>query len=222
MIHFHFVVENKSRYAIERVWENAQDLEHVGFLHANTNKSFTLLHTEKYPGSSREYDVMVYRSVRRFFFWGMQSVGFRRVVADNHIHQVEYIPLLGVTSALNSLLYSTGDQEFPTLMRDEIVMEVPRWMKPLKNYFGRALRRHTRIQCAEDEPFRQRRAELASRGINLPYRIFFEPKYQELKQKFVHRPNQEEPSHGSLRDERRGNHFSQQSAQVSAHRTTAG
>lgn len=178
------VVENKSRYGIDFVWENAQDLEHVAYLHGNTNSSFELLHVEKVPTSPWQYKVMVYRGVRKLFFLRFQAFGFRTIISDNNLHQVEHIPLLRIRSALNSMLVATGDPEFPTLMRDEVVMEVPWYMAPLKNYLQRALKRHASIQCQEDEPFRARRTELKRRGVNLPYRIFFESTYERLTARF--------------------------------------
>lgn len=176
------VVENRSRFPIEVVWENAQDLEHVGFLHANTNRAFELMHHARAPGSQFTYDTMVYRSKRKLFCFSISSFGFRRIVDTYNLHQVEHIPLLGITSFLNSQLVPTGDAEFPTLMRDEVIMEVPRILYPMRKYLAAALKRHATIQCAEDEPFRARRTELARRGIHMPYRIFFESTYEKLFQ----------------------------------------
>lgn len=178
---FRVVVENKSRYAIDCVWENAQDLEHVQYLHPNTNRVFQLMHVDKHPGSKYQYNTMVYRGTRKVFgIFTISAMGFRTIVSDYNIHQIEHIPMLGVTSALNSLLYETGDPEFPTLMRDEVVMEVPRLLYFFRGYLGRALQRHARIQCAEDEPFRERRTLLAKKGIKLPYTIFFKSAYEQL------------------------------------------
>ena len=105
-------------------------------------------------------------------------------MSDYNIHQVEYLPLLGVTSALNSQLLETGDPEYPTLLRDEIVMDVPRPIYWLRHWLSKSLARHARIQCRQDEPFRARRAELRLRGIHLPYRIYFESEYARLSSMF--------------------------------------
>jgi hypothetical protein len=43
---------------------------------------------------------------------------------------------------------------------------------PLAGWMKRQLARHAGRQLAEDEPFRARRAELARRGIDLPFAIF--------------------------------------------------
>ena len=102
----------------------------------------------------------------------LKAFGFRRIVADYQIRQIERLPALGVRSALNSMLLESGDPERPTLMVDEVVMEVPRLLAPLKGYILRSLARHAATQCAEDEPFRARRWELRQRGIGLPFRIF--------------------------------------------------
>ncbi len=177
-------VKNFSRHAIDFVWENAKDLEHVAFLHANTNKAFKLLFVGSSKKSDHEYDVMVYRTKRRFYFLSFETFGFRKIVDTYQIHQIEYIPLLGITSALNSLLFRTSESNYPTLMLDEVVMEMPFWLAPLKPYFSRALKRHTAIQCSEDEPFRERRSVLKNRGIELPFSIFNQTQYSELTSLF--------------------------------------
>jgi hypothetical protein len=176
----HTTVRNYSRFPIDIVWENAKDLEHVAFLHAKTNKAFYLLHVGKEPGSNFEYDIMIYRTVRRFFFLTFHTFGFRKIVSQYQIPQMEYVPLLGMTTALNSMLISTTNHETPTLLLDEIVMEVPRHLRFLKNYLVKALQRHTAIQCREDEPFRERRALLKAKDIKLPFSIFSESQWTEL------------------------------------------
>jgi hypothetical protein len=179
------VIKNRSRFPIDIVWENAQDLEHVAFLHSRTNKEFHLLYAGKGKDSAFEYDIMIYRAKRRLlYFFSFQSFGFRKIIADYNIRQVEYIPLFGTTSSLNSLLFKTDDPEYPTLMLDEVVMEVPWVLVLLKGLVIRLLRRHTRIQCSEDEPFRERRALLRLKGIKLPYRIFNESAWERLCLKF--------------------------------------
>jgi len=182
------VIQNRSRFPIDIVWENAQDLEHVAFLHSSTNKEFHLLYAGKEKESAYEYDILVYRAKRRlFYFFSFQSFGFRRIVAEYNIHQVECIPLFSTISSLNSLLLKSDDPEYPTLMVDEVVMEVPWFFVFLKTWIIRSLHRHARIQCSEDEPFRERRALLQRKGINLPFRIFNESAWDRLCGKFEER-----------------------------------
>lgn len=187
-------IKNYSRYSIDLVWENAKDLEHVAYLHSRTNKQFHLLFAGKFSENEQEYDVLVYRTRRRFHFLTFETFGFRKIIANHNIHQLEYIPLLGITSCLNSLLFPTGNEELPTLMLDEVVWEVPAWMTPFKNYLIGALKRHTKLQCAEDEPFRARRRDLAERSIKLPFSIFNTSKLTELSQHF--RASLKDEAHG--------------------------
>jgi hypothetical protein len=181
----HTVVKNYSRFPIERVWENAKDLEHVAFLHSNTNREFHLLYCGKDKNSPFEYDIMVYRAVRKFFFLRFNAFGFRRIIQNYQINQVEYVPALGITSALNSLLHPSDKIGYKTLMMDEIVMEVPRPIFWMKNRMIGALRRHTAIQCSEDEPFRERRVELHQRKIDLPFSVFNESAWTHLTSQFT-------------------------------------
>lgn len=183
--HIRTVIRNRSRFPIDIVWENAQDLEHVQFLHARTNKEFELLYAGREPGSAFEYDIMIYRAKRRLlYFFSFESIGFRRIVAERNIHQIECIPLFGTTSSLNSMLFKSDDPEYPTLMVDEVVMDVPRILLPMKHWIIKSLHRHAKIQCAEDEPFRERRVLLRSKGIALPFRIFNESVWNRLRGKF--------------------------------------
>jgi hypothetical protein len=191
MNHFtiHTVIRNYSRFPIDKVWENAKDLEHVAFLHSNTNKEFHLLYNGKEKNSPFEYDILVYRARRKLFFLSFTAFGFRRIIQDHQINQVEYIPLLRITSALNSLLHPSDKPDFKTLMMDEIVMEIPKPLSWLKNYFIRALRRHTAIQCSEDEPFRERRVEIGKRKITLPFSLFNESAWTRLTNQFAENLN---------------------------------
>jgi hypothetical protein len=180
----HTQVENLSRYPVDIVWENAKDLEHVGFLHGRTNKFFNLLHVEQDPTGAHEYSLMIFRTLRRFHFLSFDTFGFRKIVSRYNIHQMEYIPILRTTIALNSVLRPNPDPKFPTLMIDEVVMEVPFFLAPFKNYLIRALKRHTAIQCSEDEPFRERRQLLKEKGIHFPFSIFNPSQFSHLTQKF--------------------------------------
>jgi hypothetical protein len=181
----HTVLRNYSRYPRDVVWENAQDLEHVNFLHRNTNADFRLIAVTRDKESPYEYDSMVYEATRKVKFFRLRAFGFRRIVRDYNIHQIEHLPVLGVRSALNSLLLESGDPAKPTLMMDEVVMEVPRALSWLKGYILRSLARHAATQCEEDEPFRERRVQLREHGINLPFRLFSEPLESVLTRHFT-------------------------------------
>ena len=185
------VVKNYSRYPIDFVWENAQDLEHVGFLHPKTNAEFFLLFHGKSNDSKNEYDTLIYRTRRRLlYFFKIQTFGFRKIISQYNIHQVEYIPFFKTTSSLNSLLIKNNDPEFPTLMKDEIVMEVPFILKKLEHWIKKSLQRHATIQCGEDEPFRERRTELAKRGIKFPFRLYNESAFTRLTRQFAEHLNE--------------------------------
>ncbi len=178
------VLRNYSRHAPETVWENAQDLEHVAFLHGDTNKGFRLLYAAAAPGSRHVYDVLVYSSRRSLYGLGLESFGFRRIVADFNIHQLEQIPTLKITTALNSLIFPSDRPEYRTLLLDEVVLQVPGPMRWLEGRIIRSLRRHTAIQCEQDETFRQRREQLGERGIRLPFSLFNQALYDELTSRF--------------------------------------
>lgn len=178
-------IKNLSRYPIDIVWENAKDLEHVALLHGKTNEFFQLMYVGADPIGPHQYDILIYRSIRKLFFLKFNTYGFRRIMSEFNIHQVEYIPLLGVTSALNSLLFRGSDTEFPTVMVDEVVMELPVWMAILKPYFTRLLKRHATIQCQEDEPYRKRRLDLKKRGINLPFSLFNKSHSDKISKNFT-------------------------------------
>ncbi len=170
------LIENRSRYPIHHVWENAQDMEHVAWIHRKTNLFFELLYTEKGPDSPFEYDYLIYRATRRVFKFGRLNVfGYRKILAPHHLQQVEWIPLLGVKSQLDSQLHLGKNKEFPTLLRDEVTLELPWVLFPLRFLIRKSVRRHAKIQCEEDESVRERRVELEKRGIHLPYRLLHEP-----------------------------------------------
>ena len=180
----HVVIKNLSRFPIEAVWENAKDLEHVTRLHSNTNHKFQLLFYNSFPDSHHEYDTLFYRAVRKLFFLKFKAFGIRRIVKEFNIHQLEYIPWMNTTSALNSMLFRNKDPHYPTLMVDEVVMDIPWILKPSENYIKKLLKRHAAIQCSEDEPFRARRSLLREKKISLPFRFFSESDWKKLTGKF--------------------------------------
>jgi len=183
-IHIQTTIRNYSRYPIQIVWENAQDLEHVAYLHSRTNRFFEMLYAGNESGSKYEYDVLVYRTVRKFYFPGISTFGLRRIVGEHNIYQIEHIPLLGMTTALNSMLVPNSDPEFPTIMVDEVVIEIPRWMSFMKSFLLKTMHRHAGIQFSEDEPFRERRQILQRRKISLPFSLFNRTRFDQLTEKF--------------------------------------
>lgn len=178
------VTRNQSRYPTDLVWENAQDLEHVAYIHGRTNRAFELLFWEREKDSPFTYDVMIYRAKRRFHCFWLQSFGFRKILSPYNLWQLEILPALGIRSALNSRLVSQSDPEFPTLMIDEVILEVPWPMALFSRSVEKAIERHAAIQCQEDEAFRERRFELNRRGIHFPYSIFHQSEWERLTQNF--------------------------------------
>ena len=96
------------------------------------------------------------------------TYGFRRIVGRFEIWQIDVSPLFGVTTALRSSLVPDETDPARTVLLDDLEITMPRILKPFQRVLEAALRRHTRLQCAEDETFRARRVELKSRGIHLP------------------------------------------------------
>jgi hypothetical protein len=184
----HTVVKNRSKYPIDFVWENAKDLEHVAVLHSKTNADFGLLYVGPQKNNEHEYDVMNYRSSRKLFCFRFQACGFRRIVRKHQLHQIEYIPLLRLTVILNSVVRESNDPDFPTDMIDEVIIRGPKIFLPLREWMKKSLRRHTAIQCQEDEPFRERRKLLKDKNINLPFRIFSQSVLDEASKKFNEQP----------------------------------
>src|SRR5262249_42864766 len=140
------------------------------------------------PGSTNVYDTLIYTATRKllFGFARLQTFGFRRIIRKYNIHQVEYLPHLDVTSALNSLVFPSDQAGYQTLLFDEIVMEVPRPFMFMQKHVERSLQRHAGTQCAQDEPFRERRVELARRGVNTPLSFFSESVFDRLTAQFRH------------------------------------
>ena len=176
---FEVVCRNRSAYPIDAVWENAQDLEHVACLHARTNWSFKLIHCVPCSDGRYPYDTLVFSATRKLAgFIPMSSVGVRRIVGPYEIWQVEFNPLMRVTTRLRSTLERDPDEPERTKMIDYVQMTVPVVFKALEGYLREALRRHTRVQCAEDEEFRARRQELLARGIRPPVSLFNLPLWE--------------------------------------------
>ena len=178
---FQVALRNRSDWPIDLVWENAQDLEHVAFLHRRTNVRFRLLDVVPCPRGERPYGRLTYLVVRRLFgFLPVTVFGFRRIAGDFEIHQVDISPLLGVTTALRSRLEQDPSDPSKTLLLDDVTVSMPALLRPLRTWVEAALRRHTRIQCAEDEPYRARRHDLRERGIRLPASLLNSPLSEEV------------------------------------------
>lgn len=72
---------------------------------SNTNAAFRLLAVTRADDSPHEYDTRRYEATRKVKRFRLKAFGFRPIVAGFNLPQVEVIPALGVTSALDSLLF---------------------------------------------------------------------------------------------------------------------
>ena len=174
-------LRNKSAWPIDVVWENAQDLEHVATLHGRTNYSFQLLDVRRSSDPRLPYESLVYTATRRMFgFLPVSAFGFRRIVPDREreIWQMDVSPLLRVSTALRSTLERDPDDPERTILVDYVTITVPSIFRPFEKMLVEMLRRHTRLQCEEDESFRERRVELKKRGIHLRPSILATPAWE--------------------------------------------
>ena len=166
---FRMEIRNVSAWPIEIVWENAQDLEHVAILHRRTNYGFELLDVQHARDGWAPYESMIFMVKRRLFgIIPIVNFGFRRIVGPHEIWQVDVNPTFDVSSALRSTFEPHPADPGKTVLVDRLEITGPRVMRPFVRFFKAALRRHTRLQCLEDESFRARRFELRERGINPP------------------------------------------------------
>jgi hypothetical protein len=108
------------------------------------------------------------------------SFGIRRLAGEREIWQLERNPLLRVETRLRSTLERNRDNAEHTDLVDYVRVTVPAALRPLEARLAAALRRHTRIQCEQDESFRARRAELRERGIDLPLSLFNRAAWDEV------------------------------------------
>jgi hypothetical protein len=173
------IIRNKSAWPIDVVWENAQDLEHVATLHGRTNYSFQLLDVRRSKDARLPYESLIFAATRRMFgLLPVTSFGFRRIVGEHEIWQMDVSPLLRLTTALRSTLERDPEDPEKTILVDYVTITVPSALKPLGGLIVKALERHTRLQCEEDETFRARRVELKKRGINLRPSILATPAWE--------------------------------------------
>jgi len=176
---FRMTIRNPSAWPTDIVWENAQDLEHVGTLHRRTNYAFELLDVRPSRDGTALYESLIFMVRRRLLgLIPIVTFGFRRVVGPGEIWQIEVSPLLGITTALRSTLERNGADPSRTDLVDSMEVSMPRILRPLRGFLEAALRRHARLQCGEDETVRARRHELRARGINLPASILNEPLWE--------------------------------------------
>ena len=176
---FDVVSANTSRYPIDLVWENAQDLEHVPYLHRATNSAFWMLYAEPDPTGRHPYQSMVFMVRQDAWLPSCHILGVRRIAGEREIWQMERNPLLRVETRLRSTLERNRDNPEYTDLVDYVRVTVPSALRPLETLLAAALRRHTRIQCDQDESFRARRLELRERGIDLPLSLFNGPAWDE-------------------------------------------
>jgi hypothetical protein len=178
---FDVILRNVSRYPIDIVWENAQDLEHVPYLHRATNSAFWMLYADPDPSGRHPYQTMVFMVRRKLLgFIPVTSFGIRRIAGEREIWQMERNPLLRVETRLRSTLERNRDNPHRTDLVDYVRVTVPAALRPFEARLAAALRRHTRIQCEQDESFRARRVELRERGIVLPLTLFNQPAWDEV------------------------------------------
>ena len=177
---------NISKFSIDFVWENAQDMEHIGFLHTKTNYSFRLFNVE--PDKSRMflYLSLAYIVKRKFLsFIPLNTFGYRKIINKYEIWQVEVCPALGFRTFLKStLIKNAANPEF-TNMVDHVEITIPIILRPLTPLFIWSLKRHAKTQCEEDEPFRMRRKELHERGLYLPPSILQKSIWEEATENYL-------------------------------------
>lgn len=184
---FDVVIRNTSRYPIDLVWENAQDLEHVPYLHRATNSAFWMLYAEPDPSGRHPYQSMVFMVRRKILgFLPVTSFGVRRIAGECEIWQMERNSLLRVETRLRSTLERNRDNPEHTDLVDYVRVTVPFVLQPFETRLAAALRRHTRIQCDQDETFRARRLELRERGIDLPLSLFNRPAWDSVFSDLLH------------------------------------
>jgi hypothetical protein len=182
MANFEIVSSNMSNYSPELVWENAQDMEHVGTLHSNTNEAFRIINLSRLKNSEFLYEQLSYSATRKLMgFLPMNTFGYRKILKKFHLLQVEYNPLLNMKTQLISTIEPHKDDPKKSWMIDYVTVSVPFFLLPAKKIIISALKNHAKTQCLEDEEFRQRRLELLDRKIHLPLSIFDETLMDEIE-----------------------------------------
>ena len=140
-----------------------------------------MLYAEPDPTGRHPYQSMVFMVRRKMLgFLPVTSFGVRRIAGEREIWQMERNPLLRVETRLRSTLERNRDNREYTDLVDYVRVTVPSALRPFETLLAAALRRHTRIQCDQDESFRARRLELRERGIDLPFSLFNGPAWDEI------------------------------------------
>ena len=125
MYSFKLISSNISNYSMDLVWENAQDMEHVGTLHDNTNIDFKIINLSKSKNSDFLYDQLSYYAVRKFLgFLPIQSFGYRKIISKYKIIQSEFSPLLRINTRLISTI-EPHKQKNKCYMIDYVEVKVP-------------------------------------------------------------------------------------------------
>ena len=182
---FNLKISNESNYDADIVWENAQDLEHINFLHKNTNFDYQTLYAKPSKNKDFAYDLLFFKSIRKLAkFLPITSFGFRKIIKKYEIWQTEWSPLIKTRVSLKSTIEPVGKKYKKTQLIDYIQVEAPYITKLIKNRMISELENHARIQCLEDEDFRMRRQNLKNRGINQPLRFFNEPEWEKIFENF--------------------------------------
>jgi len=185
---FQVTSTNASDYSMDLVWENAQDMEHVGTLHSNTNIAFELISVEKSDDKTFLYKQLAYSATRKVFgFIPMKTFGYRKIIKKFYLVQVEFNPLLNIRTELLSTIQPHPHDEQKCIMVDHVDINAPWWLMPLRKIMSKAILRHAKTQCDEDEDFRARRKVLLDKKINIPPSLFNESLIQKFEKKVTDR-----------------------------------
>jgi len=185
-------ITNRSDYPIDFVWENAQDMEHIGFLHRNTNFDFSIVDLEPDLSNKFLYQSLSYLVKRKMLgFLPLNTFGHRKIISKYELWQVEYCPFLGISTFLRSTLKANSKNPDHTDMIDYVEIFTPSIYKYFGPIFTWSLKRHARKQCLEDEPFRMRRKELYDRNLNIPPSILQKTIWEKVTNNYLAHKKQE-------------------------------
>jgi len=174
------VCKNRSSYNRDFVWENAQDLEHLPTLHRSTNSDIKLLHHVKTDGLGLVYDELVFSAKRRFGILTFRSFGVRRIVTDYKLVQIESFPRLGIQYRLTSGVEEDPQDCGKSILSDQVEIFWFSFCKILRPLLKKRIQLHARRQNQEDESYRERRADLKQRGLNIPFSILNKTLFEEF------------------------------------------
>lgn len=174
------VCKNQSDYSRDVVWENAQDLEHLPTLHRTTNSRIQLLHYVKSDGPGDAYDDLVFRAKRRFGFLSFHSIGIRRIVDRYKLVQIENFPSLGIYYKLSSVVEVDPSDGRKSILSDDVEVFWFGFCKVFSRFLNQRIQYHAKQQNLEDETFRERRTDLRSRDLNIPFTILNKTLFEEF------------------------------------------